>query len=260
MNAHNDERCFMVSLYGTALDSGDLVPLMGDVIEFFHAAGRPPSHLSVTGRGFGDKPLQFKRAWKRIQKAVVGDVLDVSMVSFNEGGDDHTIHWAVSCDIVSEPACFQLGAGLHTMPDAGPQIVAFIRRALSKLRPAYGIGFYRERSRGPTYYGIGLGFGRTAFSGPEYEESLATSRWGYEGRTEAVYDHGILRDIYPYNLLSARYLERDVGGLSFGDWIRAEPMRGRLQAWTDEHALWTPAADHIDEIRGQLAHSGMLFK
>lgn len=76
---------------------------------------------------------------------------------------------------------------------------------------------------------------------------------------DAVYDDGVMRDVYPYNLLSARHLARDIDGRSLRAWIEAAPSRGRLQAWPDGYALWTVARDRVDEIRQQLTGAGVLF-
>jgi hypothetical protein len=159
-----------------------------------------------------------------------------------------------------EYAYFDLGTSLTTVPDAEQRVMALVGRWLDRIRPAYGIGFYRPRRRGPDAYGIGLSHGyQGVYDGPEYEESRAVNRWA-DGMDEAVYDVGILRDVYPYSLLTTRHLERPVdGGCSLQEWITAEPWRGQLSVCQDRYTLWTVASEHLPEVRRQLANAGALY-
>lgn len=260
MNEFEEEMCFMVSLYGIELDPADIVPLIGDVDQFLGAAGLPASHVSVSARGFGKKPLLFDKAWKRLQKSTPGAVQSASVFSFIEGWESSLRDWTATCDIFPELACFQLGASLVSMPDAEQQVIAFIRDSRSRIRPAYGIGFFRERGRGPACYGIGLGYGRhfPLSSDPGYEERKLICRWS-DGMRDAVWNDGLLRDVYPYNLLGARQLERDIDGRSLRDWIRADESRGTLGECPDGCALWTVPGEQLDALRRELAPTGALF-
>lgn len=257
MNEFEDELCFMVSLYGCALNPVDIVPVLDDAIDFFRASGQPPTHLSVSARGFGDKPLRFDRAWKRVNKAATEDLESASVFSFIEGWS-RLSEWNVTCDVFPEHRYFQLGASICSIPDAEPRILAFIHRSMAKMRPAYGIGFFRKRGQGPDLYGIGLSYGHHAYSGPEYEDGLATCRW-LDGMDDAVYDDGYLRDVYAYNLLTARHLMRDVDGGPLEAWIRTDPSRGQLAAWDSRYTLWTVNPEHLASMRQQLTPSGILF-
>ncbi len=258
MSDFEDEVCFVVSLYGAALDAADIVPLMADAIEFLRSAGQPPSHLSVTGRGFGKKPLLFPRAWKRMQKATPGQVQSASVLRFVVGWDNQLCDWNAVCSIYPRSTYFHLGASLAVMPDAEQQIVAFTRRHLTRIRPGYGIGFFRRRGLGPSLYGVGLSYGQHAYSGPEYEEGVAITRWLSGGFSDAVFNNGLLRDVYPYNLLTDRQLERDIDGRSLRAWIRAGRTRGRLHECREGYTLWTVDPGRVEALRQQLIPSGAL--
>lgn len=252
MRVPADQMCFLVSLYGTEFSNTDQIPLLGQVIDFLCAADQTPTHLHLCARGFGKKPLRFKRAWKRLQAANAGDVESITALSLLEEWKSQLTDWTAVCCVYPDITCFQLGASLDALPDAEPRIVAFIGQLLDELRPAYGIGFFRKRSRGPSLYGLGMGYGHRAYSGPEYEESLATSRWTYCIEEYADKHQGLLRDVYAYNLLTARHLERAVAGQPLRAWIAARAMRGQLRACADGYWLWTVDRAHIPAVREQL--------
>jgi len=260
MNEFREEMCFVVSLYGTALDRIGIVPLLGEVDEFLCAAGQPSTHLHVFARGFGRNPLRFNNAWKRLQKSVPQDLESIDLYSFFEGWQS-TAQWTATCNVDPEDAYFHLGAGLATMPDAEQRIIGFVRRWLDRMRPAYGIGFFRKRRWAPDSYGHGIPcqFGvNDENDGPEYGESEIIRRWR-DGMRNRVYNDGTQRDVYPYNLLTRVHLERDIDGRCLRDWIRAEPSRGRLIECPGGYASWTVAPEDIPDIRRQLAPSGVLF-
>lgn len=87
------------------------------------------------------------------------------------------------------------------------------------------------REHGPSAYGIGLPtLVGDVFSGPQWEEGGATQRWS-NGMDEAVYDRGILRDVYAYSLLNPLHLQRNIDGRPLWAWIQSKPWRGQIAAW-----------------------------
>ena len=262
-NALDDDMRFMVCLYGIALDRADIVPLLGEVDELLCAAGQHPSHLSVRAPGFGKNPLRFERAFKRLQKTDPEELVSVGLYALTE--DWLTLaDWIASGSVLPRDSYFDLGASPGSAPGVEQRIMHFVRRWMDRMRPAYGIGFYRPSARGPDFYGIGLsfGFGKALF-GPEEDfyraECGAVNRWS-DGMDQAVYDRGILRDVYPYSLLTTRHLKREaVSGSRLADWIRTEPWRGQLSAFENGYTLWTVACEHLAEVRRQLAAAGALY-
>lgn len=256
----DDEPCFMVALYGAGVTRSDVVPLFGEMVAFFRAADNPLSHVEVDGRGFGKRPLQLRRAWKRLDKAAAEDIERVDGLAFLDGGESTVSDWAVTCSINPGNAYVQIGAHLNVMPDAEQQIVAFVRRALDGIRPAYGIGFVRERVWGPILYGVGISYGlEFLLSEAEAAEAAAISHWGHTGKRERVYARGIVRDIYPYNLLSACHLERDVDGRPLLAWIADDNGRGQLESWSHGCVMWTVEAEQIPVVREALTGTGILY-
>lgn len=263
MRASGEEECFTVVLYGTQLEQANIVPLAGDIAALFREAGQPPSHLSAIARGFGKKPLLFARAWKRLEKTFTDDIQSVSLYSLIDNW--HTLSdWTTTCSIYQHRQCILVGASLGTMPDGESRFMKLTRHWLDSVRPAYGIGFSRRRENGPDFYAIGCPFGTdVAFSGPEYEEDLTTGRWS-DGMDEAVYHDGILRDVYPWSLLTDRHLQRDIDGRPLWAWIQADSQRGELSPFPSAsgdsaYTQWTVAPESLPVVRRQLAAAGGLY-
>lgn len=74
-----------------------------------------------------------------------------------------------------------------------------------------------------------------------------------------VYMRGELRDVYPWNFLTAPQLNAPVGKQTLEQWIRANPGFGKLIPVTDEMLLWETNEDRIPEARKVLWDAGRIF-
>lgn len=69
----------------------------------------------------------------------------------------------------------------------------------------------------------------------------------------------LLRDIYPYNFLTRRYLDLPVHGTTLERWIMADASRGSLEPLTDKVTTWRPVIENIPVIREDLFRAGIMF-
>jgi len=258
-DAQNAEMCLAACFYGIQLARADAVPLLGDVAELMRAGGLPPTHASVGGRGFGRKPLVFGRAFKRLQRADPADLDSIGAYHLHEGwttrGD-----WRACSEIIHRLAYFDICLSLVAIPDAEERVEVLLGRWLKRLRPAYGIGLFRARGQHPEMYAIGLGGGSPLdFSAVARLETRATNAW-IDGMKQAVYDQGILRDVYPLSLLTERHLQRPMdGGDSLAAWIARHPSHGTLSPCQPGYTLWRVAPERIPAVRKELAGRGALY-
>lgn len=258
-NGFDDDTRFTVCLYGIALDKADIIPLMDEANEFLRAIEQDPTHFSVRAPGFGKKPLQYRRALKRLHRAAPEELVSVGLYALTE--DWNTLwDWIASSRVFTQQSYFHLGISLGTAADAEQRVMHFVGRWMERMRPAYGIGFYRSLDLGPLFYGIGLSATSSlTCTDAEEAETRTVNRWA-EGMRQAVYDRGILRDVYSYSLLTSRHLEREaVDGVCLSDWIQSEPWRGRLSAFENGYTLWTVAREHLATVREHLAAAGALY-
>ena len=252
-----EELCFCLVFYGVTPREGDLV-LLSEVDELFSAVDLPTSHLHVSAPGFGRRYLRFGPAWKRLLEAPLERVDSVSLYTMPDGWQS-TSDWLVECHLERDESCFILSVGLEHVPDGVERILGFVLPRLQRIHPGYGIGVLRPRNHWTYLFAMGIGYGGGwRYEGWEYEENRLTSRW-IQGMNDEVWREGVLRDVYPYNLLTAAHLERDVGGVSLRAWIEAHPWRGRLEQHGAEYALWTVDEAHLLEVRRALAPLGALY-
>ena len=67
---------------------------------------------------------------------------------------------------------------------------------------------------------------------------------------------GILRDVYPWNFLTAPQLESKVKKETLADWIQRRKWRGRLEQVDDRITLWDVQEKYIPKIRSVLGREG----
>lgn len=141
-------------------------------------------------------------------------------------------------------------------------IITFSRSCLEELiqqqsqyfTPGYGICYQRDYKFGPIFYAIGMIQGDLS---KEEEENIA--EWFREYGDPETYYVGLLRDIYPLNILSQPHLDQQVHGQSLKDWICSSPDHGDLKQLTPEVWSWWVEADQIPSVRQALAPSGIIL-
>jgi hypothetical protein len=118
----------------------------------------------------------------------------------------------------------------------------------------YAIYYEREYKYGPEWYSAGVGC-----DGNKYEaEGKEISNWGnrynahYQEDPEFAYYTGLLRDIYPINIIIKDHLNQRVGKGTLEEWIKSGDRRGTLHKLTDKHYSWRVPHEDIDSIRQAL--------
>lgn len=119
----------------------------------------------------------------------------------------------------------------------------------------YAIYFERESKYGPEWYAMGTGY-----NGNKYEtEGNEIARWNNsygpyykEDDPEEDYYTGLLRDIYPINIIIKDHLIQRVGKGTLEDWIKSGDHRGSLHKLTDKHYSWRVPHEDIDAVRQAL--------
>ena len=136
-------------------------------------------------------------------------------------------------------------------------------KIVSILRPQYGIGYYRDWKLSPYFYAIGMPQGLGCDIGPdppEVEEEIENiSRWGDALYEKAVYTEGILRDVYPWNFLTASALKKKVDDVPLKKWIESSASRGSLKPLSQGVVLWQVKQANIPRIRKVLWDAGIIF-
>lgn len=132
------------------------------------------------------------------------------------------------------------------------------RDLIKAVGAQYAIGYSRDRRFGPSLYASGLSQG-LASNGAEYEEALRISRWCDIGMPQRVFNHGLVRDVYPFSWLNRSQLDASVGDSSLEKWIEAGPHRGQLSDMQHGLRCWRIEAGEIEEARRFLWDRGVIF-
>jgi hypothetical protein len=135
-----------------------------------------------------------------------------------------------------------------------------LKQLAALFGPAYGIGFNRAFALGPDLYVYGMvtGYG----SGPADQiKSDLVADWFHEVGSNGPNRHrnGLLRDVYPLNLLTAHHLDHPVGDVTLETWIGAGNGRGRLEQLFPGQWLWSVDEVEITTVRRALAANGLLI-
>lgn len=260
MSSSSSQECFVIALYGISDSPHSMRSFFSTIVDFADQSGCPIDKMYAIGPGYGGQPVQFSRVASKLSKTGFEDVSEIAMFSLLPGAvipmNDFVLCAACSSKRLYAFVAIDLSSGGS---DAG-RMVVLCRNIVSQLKPEYGIGYTRARTKGPPFYAIGIcsGFG-IGLSQAEEEEALSISRWGDLGMIEKVYRNGLLRDVYGWNILTRHQSEQFVQGIPLVHWIAANPIRGVVEPLTDNAYLWQVENSSIDLVRSSLKQAGLIF-
>ena len=133
------------------------------------------------------------------------------------------------------------------------------------VSPGYGIAYTRPHRLGPLMYAIGIcqGLGPDGLgvdlSEHEAEEATNISQWN-DGMDARVWENGTLRDIYPWNLVTRRHLERKICGTTLERWIKEDTRHGSLVPIDRELVLWEVGQTDIPAVRQAAGDARLIFR
>lgn len=254
----NHELCCVVALYGVKLEPNGLKELYEQTLRWFAAIDVSPDKLAL--RTFGKKRADFRsfsRSHAKLRSSGFEDLEDFSIYGLAPGGDHVLWHWRTASDYSASTNHFVFGAWASLASFESPTLIDFTHRFVQMLAPDYGIGFNRTMKLGPTLYAIGLAQGLNLFE--ERDKVERVNAWGSAGIEGKIFRNGILRDLYPWNLLTKMQLDRLVGQVSLKSWIEADSERGTISPMSDTMWLWKLTESQIVAVRPILENAGLIW-
>jgi hypothetical protein len=124
--------------------------------------------------------------------------------------------------------------------------------------PVYGIGFQRPFSKGPDLYAYGMAAG-LGYSGTDRTEMNRIGAWMRERMAQNRHKNGMLRDVYPLNLLTRVHLSQEVERHSLSDWINGTRERGELVDLGHEQWVWRLPNASVESVRSSLRAAGLII-
>jgi hypothetical protein len=149
-------------------------------------------------------------------------------------------------------------------------LLSEITRSLTTvMHPAYGIGLLWPFRLSPAAFVFNGSTGHK-IDGQivrdigERERILLwrQERWENQYSTiRAPFRHlqGMLRDVFPFNVLRKCHLEQAVNGIELRDWITADSANGSLQKIADEFWIWTISDQHLPRVQSMMKEAGLLI-
>lgn len=137
-------------------------------------------------------------------------------------------------------------------------------RLSSLVQITYGYGFQRQFSKGPGYYIYDFQYGLDRASVEDREEARRINLWRDERvdyLSPGSFRHlsGLLRDVFPFNILTMPHLSQKVEGVRFDEWIAAREDRGRISPIAKDVWGWVVPDRLLPEIRTSLQAAGLLI-
>jgi hypothetical protein len=123
--------------------------------------------------------------------------------------------------------------------------------------PCYGIGYQREFKKGPDLYAYGMAAG-LGYTGAERSETQRIGAWFRERMSGNRHKIGMLRDLYPINLLTASHLAQQVEHVPLKKWIDHNAERGSLVELENHQWIWYVPPTKVQNVKERLKTSGLL--
>ncbi len=222
-----------------------------------------PDKASLQGAPFSKRTTTFRHAEKAISEFGFAQLQAMSLAVLADNGTDVVRHAVSSAELNTKGAwsSFLVSAAVANIDQ--PSFLALATECVRVLHPGYGIAYRMPLEKGPVFYAVGIIYGMTPADGDDGDtdrEEEEIARWGTIGMRRAVWNQGLVRDVYPWNFLTERHLERPIDGQPLRDWISADNDRGTLRDVAEHRMeLWAVADENIETIRRSLWDAGMIL-
>jgi len=251
------EECSALAFYGIKADLSLIGGFLDTIDTWFVEHGRSLTHLAARGPGFSGKTGPADATIRRLRGADLTQLSSLTLISALPDAIIPMNDYAMFADCLKPYSQLSVAARSGIEPFGSHSFRSLAARLVDVARPAYGIGFRRGHRLGPASYAAGLVQGLEPIGWQDIE-ALNISFWN-DARRERVWEQGIIRDVYPWNFLSASQLARSVGPLTLEDWIAQDSERGHLTPLSQGITLWELDHGALTPIRRELWREDVIF-
>jgi hypothetical protein len=250
--------------YWARFDGPRLRGLFEWLEERFARLGVPPQKICLSGPHYSGKLVDYARVRRRISGADWENVWSITLMHQKPAWrDDHegwVAHAYAARHVYADgywDAQWSLVPSLMGLDEAAAveQLFEFARLTLDR----YGYLYWLPRGYGPvqTFRSLRQKMKLDAIpEDPKDDDIGYLAWWDQDGwATEKL---ALLRDVYPVNLLTRRYLEKPVHGTTLRRWIKGDAGRGTLEKLNGAVTVWRPPEENIGAIREALFRAGVL--
>ena len=258
ISTQNSEDYFVLALYGIKASQTSAQGFYKATVDWFRQTGYFPDKLSVHGSNYSGNFASFKRTNTKLKSTGFDAIRGFTIASFLPDGKAPLYDYRLIASYDADPE------GVYALMSCESNLLKFSETSLPSialsliriLEPEYGIGYFRSRKLGPVLYAIGLSQG---LSREDYEEGVNIAWWGSLGMVDKVYQQGLLRDVYQWNVLSLAQLSFPIGCIPLKEWITQSSTRGLLSQITEENYLWKLENCQLMEVRIALKEANIIF-
>jgi hypothetical protein len=248
--------CNCIALY-------DYTPDQCDLKGWFNYMDQWAEEIGITWESLGSKLSRklvlYKNGKKKIANSDFGNDLNIEIYGgVSEPGTHLDLKTCASFFIEKNGLRDTL---LLCFPDSQKYFTqtnlrSYLKNLLQFADFKYGICYQRPYNMGPSLYAGGsLGGSKVS-----EEEENKIGQWQLEYTySDGIYRTGLLRDVYPFNILVDTHLKEPVNGKTLWAWIDSDPRHGTLDKITDHHWLWSIDPQHIPVAQEVLQEAGLLL-
>jgi hypothetical protein len=205
------------------------------------------------------KLILFKNGKKKLEKTDFQGIEDIELLGGVSEPGTHLNWESYSCLNSKRKGEFVLSFLDTKLGFSKALLLPIIQEILTFSQPRYGIIYQRDYENGPHLYASGCNSG-LGYSDEELVERRKITSWSDEyDFDDGKYRTGLLRDVYPFNILVHTHLTEPVGGRTLEAWIDSNPRHGVLDKITNSHWLWSVDPEHIPLAQEALQEAGLLL-
>lgn len=208
------------------------------------------------GISTSNKLIQFKNGKRKIEKNNFDGITEIELLGGVLEPGTH-LSWRTYAFFPKKSrgksyVCFPDSQKLFTKQ----VMIYYLVNLLSFGDFKYGICYQRPYNMGPALYAGG------ALGGIDLprEEETKIGSWNRKYNLNPhYYRTGLLRDVYPFNVLIETHLKEKIGHQTLEDWIKSTPSHGSLDKLTSSHWLWSIDNECIPAAQETLQEAGLLL-
>jgi hypothetical protein len=222
-----------------------------------HYEVKQGNHLSNVAKYTSSKVDALSSGWDTVQV--------LSIYAMPEGVESH---WVSGYDVYIQLDLGKqrvvLSVADRNSPGSGKVICARVMESIIELLPySYGIGCGLPLKRNPPLFMSGhyTGGGLPSREEPWQLELRERSKvWKKYIETHAMWEKGILRDVYSRNYLTRPLLEAECYGLPLQRWIEeGQDKRGILSQLSPKHWRWDVPINDIELVKSEMLDAGRIM-
>lgn len=261
MSRKAEQLCSALGFYGLSASQDAIRRFIEVLQEWFDDQKCPITQMALDGPSWSGKPGKHQAIRRRLRDEPNVEISGVSAFSVLPGPTDLMMNSKLQAefsflDLDRSWGMIEARPLIADVP--GSEAMRITKEIVRLLNPKYGIGLRRNLSEGPGCFVMGIPF-RSSESPLDTEELARTQAWRRIGMRKCVYNHGLLRGLYPWNIVNSSHLNFEIEGDKLGEWVERKSERGSLTRLDSRLHLWEVTDEAIPHVLSTLERAGMIF-